>query len=416
MNIELPASSGYQVFASIGVKTDAASGSLWTTKGYGSTDSFIVSAGVITKKTLVAEEIPFALIDPSSTPASVSVVDSKLWKLVGKSLVGGTAPLDISGQGFSVNSLSAGKWFSGSDFASELWLNTDTGIYALGSTSFIQRSSALGVKASAAVVANFDGNLAGTNSLAVFYYGADVGFAYSDLVTATSIDGWSTKGSLSGYLNSSDGASFKNLIPDPGAFIKSTAFVINGDSTYGFIATALGSYYYNKALQDNVGTEIMIWLNSQLNGTASVSYSITAGSGVGSPAIHSFAFDDAASPTSIYAGTDKGIYWSKVNVLDGTPATAQLAQVVGDVKVSKLAAAKFGAYSYIGYIDGEGSLIVRKLILTDGSSTVVGSYPFYSYTATRSGARSIAFYIDTGVLKLAVASLDGVATLNVPME
>jgi hypothetical protein len=398
LTIDLSPASGYEVYVALGTK--AATGE-WTPKYYGSTDSFKVTAGVYTKKTLTANVTPFS-VSPSSSTTFATIVAGTLWRVVGPSVTNGSSSASIASCG-TVNSLSVGTWFNGASFASEPWINTSTGIYTVSGGSLVQRYSAAATS-SGAVSVDIGSK---KNCLLVFYYGDDVGFAYSNVTSKKAVDSTWTTGSLKSYLGSSAGASFKDLITDTSTFMKATALVVNGNNSYGFISTALGSYYYNKTIQAEMSSDVMTWLLNQLK---SSSYAVTAYSGGKLVSITSLAFDSSSSPKNIYAGTSSGLFSSAMNISDTTkagPASTNLSSVAasGTDKIKKLAAYTFGSSSYAAYVDGNGNLVILK----DGAKSV--TYPFYAYSGSSSGVSSLTFYESSGALNLAVANSDGLAII-----
>ncbi len=285
-SIDLVPAVNYQVYVAIG---STASG--WATKYYGATDPFTVSSGVYTNENLsvASNSSVFTSITPSATSAYAAVVNGSLWEIVGNSIIppsGSNIPLPVSAT--SVNSISAGEWWNGGSFAPELWLNTSSGIY---NTSGTQRLSASGIMASLAFGATIDSNsTSGNPDLVMAYYGSDVGVAFSDTQSTTAAGSTWTIASLNSYINSPDGSSFKNLVTDPSRFVNAAAFVFDNSASYGYVATSLGSYYYNSSVQSLIGNDPITWIKNQL--TSASPYALIAGLGGKSEPITSLALDD----------------------------------------------------------------------------------------------------------------------------
>jgi uncharacterized membrane protein len=401
-SVDLPASTGYKVYAVLGTKDSSG----WTPKYYGGSDTFTVSAGVYTNKSISVSALTFASFTPSSSATFAAVVGGTLWKIVGGSLTNGTQTISLSTYG-TINSLTAGQWFRGSTFAAEPWVNTSSGIWAYnGGSTLVQRSS-VAATYSGALVANIDSST--TSSFVLYYYGSDVGFAYSSDSTLSTADSFTKSGSLSSFLKSDSGSSFADLIKDPSTFLTAAAIADNGTSYYGFVATAVGSYIYNSNVQTDINSsDVAAWFKSQIS---SSKYAFGAYDSNGkSVSINSLALDLAPStsvlaPHNLYAGTDSGLYYEDASNAANQTTASKLTSLVSGVKIKKLAAAYFGSTSYAAYVDGDGTLTIK------GSS--LPSYPFYAFTSGRDTVQSLAFYVDSGALKLAVASSDGLAILTV---
>jgi hypothetical protein len=400
-SIDLAPGVNYQVYVAIG---STASG--WATKYYGATDPFTVSSGVYTNENLsvVSNASSFTSITPSATSAYAAVVNGSLWEIVGNSIIppsGSNISLPVSAT--SVNSISAGEWWNGGSFAPELWLNTSSGIY---NTSGTQRLSASGVKTSVAFGATIDATSGmGNPDLVIAYYGSDVGVAFSDTQTPTAAGSTWTIASLNSYINSPDGSSFKNLVTDPSRFVNAAAFVFDSSASYGYIATSLGSYYYNSSVQSLIGTDPITWLKNQL--TSASPYALIAGLGGKSEPITSLALDDQTTPTTLYAGTGVGLYSTALNS-SGVPTNPTLLPVANaTTAIQKLAAAMYNGASYAAYIDGKGALVVLK----GGVSTM--NYPFYSFTALPTSVSGLVFYNTGSALELVVSCQDGLVVIPV---
>lgn len=400
VTIDLPPSSGYQVFVALGAMNAG-----WVTKYYGGSDSFDVAAGVLTNKTIVVGQLPASSDIASSAAASfAAVVNGDLWKVVDGSVTDGVTTVSLAG--LNVSSLASGEWFSGSNgFAPELWVNTDHGIFAVSGSALTSRSATFGASAavSGATVADVNGN--GTSSLILYFYGTDAGFAFTSDYTKTSVDSSWSSGTLRTFLDGPDGSSFKDFISDPGSFVKASAFVIDGSSSYGLVSTALGTYFYSQALQDAMKTDVMQWVKDQLNTTQSP-FLVTAMSGGKSQPINVLAMNDPASPTMVYAGTEKGLFGTSIGA-SPAPALGSLNLVVSGPNIKKVAASG----NYVAYVDAQGNLVVLKKENGVVSSQV--SYPFYAFTASPSGIGGLTFYQAAGALRLAVACADAFATLPI---
>jgi hypothetical protein len=402
-SIDLQAASNYKVYIALGTKSSG----LWTPVYYGSSDTFAVSPGVYTNTTVTVDPANFAATYASSSAPSTVSVDGALWRagsfdgrLV---LTDGTDANTVSLADLgTINSLSSGKWFKeGEGFASEPWVNMSTGIYAFRGGALKLVSS---VKAdySGAITADID-TLKGC--LLVYYYGSDLGFSYTNTRTAGAVDASWKSESLSAFLASSDGESFRDLISDASSFAKAAAFVVDGPATYGFISTALGTYLYNQTIQTEMGKDPMGWLKNQITSSA---YATAAYSGGKSVQISSLALDDGASPKYLYAGTASGLFQAKVTGLATATKAPTLDTLVSGVKVQQLAAVTFNGVSYAAYVDGEGLVTVLK------DAVASATYPFYSYTAAPSGIRGLSFYLTADdALDLAITSADGLAIAEV---
>jgi hypothetical protein len=404
-SIDLQPASNYQVYVALGTKSSSG----WTPLYYGASDTFAVSPGVYTNKTVGVDKANFVEASASASAPSTAVVDGKLWRagnfdgtLV---LTDGTKDNTVSlASSGTVNSLTAGKWFGKeSGFASEPWVNTSTGIYAFRDKTLTLVSS-VNTEHSGVITADIDTL---KDCLLVYYYGSDLGIAYTNTRTAVSGDKNWTSESLSAFLASDAGKDFKDLLSNAGSFAKAAAFVINGSSSYGFIATALGTYLYNQTVQTAMGKDAMAWLQKQLTKS---DYAVVAYSGGKSVQVSSLALDDNTNPNYLYAGTDSGLFWTGAAATDFAKAKAApaLSPLANGVKVKALAAATFNKASYVAYADGEGLVTVLK----DGAT--LKTYPFYSYTAAPDGIRGLSLYqTAAGALDLAVTSADGLVVAEV---
>jgi len=401
-SVDLPASTGYKVYTVLGTKD---SNGLWTPKYYGGSDTFAVSAGVLTNESISVSAPTFAVpFSPSSSATYAAVVGGTLWQIVGGSLTNGTKTVPLSSYG-TIYSLTAGRWFSGP----EPWVNTSTGIWAFTGSSSLTKRSSVAATYSGAFVADIDSS--GTSSLVLYYYGSDVGFASSSDTTLSTADSFTKSGSLSSFLKSSSGSSFADLIKDPSTFLTAAAIVVNGTSSYGFVSTALGSFLYNTNVQNSMGTDVLTWLKSQITSSP---YAFAAYDSNGkSVQIKSFALNldlsnTGAPPTTLYAGTDAGLY-STTNITNAATLTSAptLTSISSGIKIQKLAAASLNGSSYYAYVDGDGNLTI-----SGGAAPI--SYPFYAFTASPSSVQSLTFYVDSSNhLDLSVASSDGLAVLTV---
>jgi len=405
-SVDLPASTGYKVYVVLGTKD---SSGLWTPAYYGQTDTFAISSGVYTTESVTASAVPYAYSYPSSSASSAVYDGSKLYIVQSGAIYtvasdGSTSKVTTSNSG-TINSLTLGSWFSGSSFASEPWVNTSNGIYALSSSgALVTRYAGISAARSGAVAGTINGS---SGSLLVYYYGSDIGEAYSKDDTQTAVTSAWTSGSLSSYLNSSAGSSLKTLISDPSSFVKSVAYVINNSTpanSYGVAATSLGTYLVNSTVLSAVGSDVLGWVKSQITGVSSYAFSAPGASTVQFTAL---AFDSTSSPTNLYAGSDSGLYWASAPSLASAMNAPSLSTLVSGISVKALAAYTFNSSSYAAYVDGSGQLVILK----NGATSV--SYPFYSYTASSSGIKDLSFYLSGSSLYLAIASSDGVAILKV---
>ncbi len=243
--------------------------------------------------------------------------------------------------------------------------------------------------------------------LVIAYHGSDVGVAFSDTPSTTAAGSTWTIASLNSYLNSPDGSSFKNLVTDPSRFVNAAKFVFDNSASYGYIATSLGSYYYNASVQKQIGNDPITWIKNQL--TSASPYALIAGLGGKSEPITSLALDGPPTPTTLYAGTDVGLYSTALDS-SGTPANPTLLPVANSTTaIQKLAAATYSGASYVAYIDGKGSLVVLK----GGTSTIL-SYPFYSFTALPTSVTDLVFYNTGTALELVVGCQDGLVVIPIP--
>ncbi len=129
--------AGYRLALSVGYKPEA----VLEIDYYGSSQAFSIAAGSNTEVALNLEAAPaFIYLTSTGSPASATVVKNTVvgntvYILDGatlKAYVGGSHVLPdqpISIAGVTVNSISTGKYFNGTDIADELWLNTTGGIY-----------------------------------------------------------------------------------------------------------------------------------------------------------------------------------------------------------------------------------------------------------------------------------------------
>lgn len=394
-SVDLPASTGYKVYVVLGAKD---SSGLWTPEYYGQTGSFAVSSGVYTAQSISAVEVPYAYSYPSSSTSSAVYYSPYLYIVQNGAIYtvasNGTTSKVTTSISSTINSLSLGRW-SGP----EVWANTTAGIWSV--TANTSRYNNISPTHSGAVTGSFSGS--GTDLL-IYYFGSDIGAAYSSAPTGTA-DTWSKSGSLSSYLNGS-GSSLKTLISDPSTFLKAGAFINTGtaSTSYGVAATSLGTYLVNSSVQSSLGSNAADWLKSQI--TSGSSYAFSA-PGVSTIQFTALAFDDTSSPVYLYAGSDKGLYRVSASGLATASSVPSLSTLVSGISVKVLAAYTFNSSSYAAYVDGNGLLVVLK------NGAALNSYPFYSYTASSSGIKDLSFYVASSSLYLAIASSDGVEILKV---
>jgi hypothetical protein len=394
ISIDLPAGSGYKAYAVLGSKADG----LWTPTYYGSTSSFTVSAGVYTEQTINVSVLP-GTYEASSGIAGAISIDGTLWKVVGSKIVSGATDVPLSGAG-TIYSLTEGLWFKeGGGFAKEPWINTSTGIWTVLNGALHLRY-AIGS-------ATYSGALTDSGTLLLFYYGSDIGYASTDNSTKKSVDSdWSTSG-LKEFLLTDDGKSFKDLIGNVSTLVKDGALIINGDETYGFVATSLGTYLYNKQMKSDMGTDkdaILAWVKSQITKS---SYAVSLYDAANkSASITAIAFDSASSPKYVYAGSGIGLYYADATGL----SSSSTAPVLNDsnrvngitASITKVGAATLGSSSYVAYADADGTVRVLKDRVDTGIAI-----PFYAYTATKNGLVDLGFYVAGETIHLTVSSMDG---------
>jgi hypothetical protein len=391
MSIELPAGSGYKAYAALGTK----SGGLWEPTWYGGTGSFTVSAGVYTDQTIkvVARH---GIWYASSGSAGTIAIDGTLWRLTGTTVSGNGSDVSLAGKG-SIYSLTEGLWFDGKGgFAKEPWINTSSGIYTIKG-ALLKRAD---------INASYSGALANGKNLVVFYYGSDVGFASSDNAAKTSVDADWSHGGLKEFLGTDDGKSFKDLVSDVSSLIKDSTLIIDGDKTYGLVATSLGTYLYNEQAKSDMGTDkdhILAWVKDQIK-SSTYAFALYDSAGKSAP-ITALAFDSDTAPTNVYAGSGIGLFYASAADLSSAKAAPALARVAGiTANVAKVAAS--GAY--VAYADSEGTVTLLK------NNSPVASYPFYAYTATGNGLSDLSFYGGADGLHLAFSSGNGIMDIVVP--
>jgi hypothetical protein len=388
INIDLTASSGYKVYAVLGAK----SGSLWTPTYYGGTDAFTVNTGVYTNQTITVKPVAGSYT-ASSGPAGALSIDGTLWVLTSGSLNG----VSLSECG-TVYSLTKGRWFTAGGTVSEPWINASNGIYTIKDGALLKRAS---------LVAKYSTALLADGRLIVVYYGSDAGFASTDNTSATAVDSAWTANDLTTFLKTDDGAGFKDMIGDVSTLVNDASLIIDGDSSFGFVATSLGTYLFNEQMKSAMGTtkdSILAWVKGQLK---SSTYAVSLYDAGKSVTISALAFDSESSPSYIYAGSSSGLYFASASGLPAATKTPALT-LIASSRVTKLAAATFAGSSYVAYADNEGTVSILK----DQSSSV-SSYPFYSYAAVKDGLRDLKFYESGSTLHLLISSSDGVMDLVV---
>jgi hypothetical protein len=400
-SVDLPASTGYKAYAVLGTKD---SSGLWTPVYYGQTDTFAVSSGVYTAQTVTVAGIPYAYSYPSSSASSAIYDGSNLYIVQSGAIYkvagdGSTSKVTASISG-TINSLSLGRWSSGP----EVWANTTAGIWSV--TANTSRYNNISPTRSGAVTGSFDGSSSNTDLL-IYYYGSDIGAAYSSAPSGTA-DTWSNSGSLSSYLNG-NGSSLKTLISDPSTFFKAGAFINTGTAatSYGVAATSVGTYLINSSMQSSLSSNAANWLKSQITSGSGYAFSAPGASAVQFTAL---AFDSTSSPKYLYAGSDKGLYQTAPEADFTKDSAPALTTLVSGISVKALTAYTFNSSSYAAYVDGSGQLVILK----NGATSV--SYPFYSYTASSSGIKDLSFYVSDSYLYLAIASSDGVELLQVALS
>jgi hypothetical protein len=427
-SIDLPAASGYQVFAAIGTLAS----DKFAIKYSGETTEFTVSSGVYTSQPLTVSDTSSTISQQPGTTASYTLVmdDGTLWEVIDGYLYknGSTTPIvgtQISG---TIYAMGKGYWFSGSSsYAAEPWISTSNGIYAYDGSDLKLRSTSFGsnAKSLGAFAVNIDDNGTSNATLVAYYYGSGtkVGVASSTDTSSTSINdngtenpSWSVTDIYNdpeGWTTSTEAIDFVKKVS--GDLITATAFKINTvdvAKTYGFFQCALGAYYYNQVLQKEMDTNsdgVAGWLEDNLTSnpyelkTENTTHTIT-----------SFALDGG---TTLYAGTAAGLFKTTIDE-NGNPAYTYkasknipnpLTQVstIGSVEVAALAATTFNSTSYAAIIDADGNVVI-----TDGLT--VTSYPFYSYTSAPGAGTGLSFYSpSSGVLHLIVSAADGVSTFVV---
>lgn len=402
VSLDLDPSSGYQVYAALGTTDNEK----WTPEYYGSTaESFTVSAGVYTEKTITV--IPVNFDYTSANAVHVAILDGTLWYTNGSKITDGTKTISTD---TTINSLSSGTWFSAGDtgFTDELWINTDKGIYALQNDNIIPRFPGINSKFASAITTNIDGD---AGSLLILYYGSDVGYAYSNDRSKDSVDSAWDSDSLSNFLDSEDGKDYKDLITDPGSFIKDAVFVINGDDTYGLVASTLGTYLYNSTMQNKLMDNTEVWIKEQLQGDSAYAMVVYDNNGK-SAQISSLALDSTTNPSWVYAGTNSGLYRAATNDLSSAKEAPSLDLIpsTSGKKIKELAAYNYNGTSYAAYADSTGIVILKE----EGESitSTYSTYPFYAFTADPGNITDLTFYEspDDG-LYLAIACEDGLTRI-----
>jgi hypothetical protein len=407
ITLDLPATSGFKILAALGTTSGG-----WKTVYFGETRSFAVSAGVFTKENLSILYFATEPVQAQLGASSAVTVGSTTYYIEGSYLKGSDGTSVLLG-GYTVNSLSAGLWFA---TGAELWLNTSQGIKRLKNGAIESVASGFGVNAvsSGAVLETIkDANQQDQQNLLVYYYGKgkDLGIRYSSNSSAVDTDTpkWEEY-ILQTAIQETDYADMVNKITkDMVTSIVLGAPAGNGNTSYFYLASAVGLFHLGQADVTTAGLEFDKWFTDILSGKTGTT-SIVSADGK-SRSVTQIALDGAASPY-LYIGTDSGLYRLQItDTANGTPAETYTLVGLAGSAVKAVAAYSGGGNSWAAAVDETGNLYVFK----DGvavnfatSSTELGYVPFYA--GLPANPSSLAFN-SSGSLKVVVGGTDGVTTV-----
>lgn len=288
---------GYTLSLSIGDK----SGNNLAVKYYGTTAAFTIASGTTTDVSLTLATAPaYTFLTSSGALASVANVNGTKWVLDGTALKSfttdpGTAAtataisLDTAAYG-TVNSLSTGKYFSGTATGDELWINTSKGMYR-GTAGDHSLNNGIAIGTLFSKAAYVSGKIIAMYSGGAALVGMKVASSQTDLAGA-----WQT-------IN--DSSDLKEYTADITKDVISGIGVNNDISVY-YVSTAVGTVIGNSTITSM--DDLLAIKNDQNNprwlkaGSDNIPINVVASAGTG-----------------VFAGTNSGVYSSTVDSATGIP-------------------------------------------------------------------------------------------------